>query len=152
MCLADNRKLVEILGENFLWEIVCNYIAHDVCNLKCSLRQLNYPSSDDIDKISRAEVLESEEFIIRGFTENEGILTVTFEMPAIITAENDNSHICCRVTACCVGSLKVPDINSFDWNSLNLTDLRKKDIVSLSHLVKEIRLSYEDTEADDMNA
>ena len=83
--INDNKKLVEILN-CFLWEIVSDYVDHDAESLKEVLRSKCYLDIDCIDKISSAEVQTSDEFIIRGFTEKDGILAINFEMPAIIIA------------------------------------------------------------------
>ena len=52
----------------------------------------------------------------------------------------------------CSGTIDIPDIDSFNWNSINFDDMNKPEILSYSHLVRRITMSYEDTEADDLNA
>ena len=42
--------------------------------------------------------------------------------------------------------------DSYNWNEIELDKLGRLEILSYSHLVKMIRLFYEDTEVDDLNA
>jgi len=154
MNISDNKKLVEILGECFLWEVVWDYVEHDAGTLKEVLRPKCYLDPDSTDKISTAEIQTADEFIISGFTEKDGILAVSFEMPAVIIAESADGLVCYRVTAYCEGVLEIPDVNSGEWNSVNMNfkDMRRDEILSFRHLVKSVSLSYEDVEADDLNA
>ncbi len=151
--INDNKRLVEILN-CFLWEIVSDYVDHDAESLKEVLRSKCYLDIDCIDKISSAEVQTSDEFIIRGFTEKDGILAINFEMPAIIIAKSASGCVCYSVTACCEGIAEVPDVNSCEWNSVNMNfeDMGRVKLLSFSHLVKSLCLSYEEVEADDLNA
>ena len=56
------------------------------------------------------------------------------------------------MTTWCTGQVEIPDIDSYNWNSIEFDSLNRLQILAYSHLVKAIRLSYEDTEADDLNA
>ena len=57
-----------------------------------------------------------------------------------------------HVTTWCTGQVEIPDIDSYNWNRIEFDSLNRPQILAYSHLVKAIRLSYEDTEADDLNA
>ena len=152
MSINSNEELIEIIGEGLLWDIVGNYVETHLELLKEALRPLGYIDYEDVNKITFAEVRESDEFIVNEFRAKEGILTVEYEMPAGILAKNDDSSVCFRVTAWCTGEVEMPDIDSYNWNSIEFDSLNKTQILAYSNLVKTIRLSYEDTEADDLNA
>ena len=152
MKIKSNDELVKIIGEGLLWDIVGNYAETHLELLKEALRPLDYIDYEDIDKITFAEVRESDEFIVNEFSAKEGILTVKYEMPAGILAENDDVSVCFHVTTWCIGEVEIPDIDSYNWNGIEFDSLNRPQILDYSHLVKTIRLSYEDTEADDLNA
>ena len=152
MSINSNDKLVEIIGEGFLWDIVGNYAETHLELLKETLRPLGYINYEDVEKITFAEVRESDEFIVNEFRAKEGILTVEYEMPAGILAKNDDGSVCFHVTTWCTGEVEIPDIDSYNWNDIEFDSLNRPQILGYSHLVKTIRLSYEDTEADDLNA
>ncbi len=152
MSINSNDKLIEIIGEGLLWDIVGNYVEIHLELLKEALRPLGYIDYEDVDKITFAEVRESDEFIVNEFCAKDGILTVEYEMPAGILAKNDDSSVCFHVTTWCTGEVEIPDINSYNWNSIEFDSLNRPQILAYRNLVKTIRLSYEDTEADDLNA
>lgn len=152
MKIDSNDELVEIIGEGLLWDIVGNYAETHLELLKEALRPLGYIDYEDVDKITFAEVRESDEFIVNEFSAKEGILTVEYEMPAGILAKNDDGSVCFHVTTWCTGEVEIPDINSYNWNDIEFDSLNRLQILAYSNLVKTIRLSYEDTEADDLNA
>ena len=89
MNITSNDELVEIIGEGLLWDIVGNYAETHLEFLKEALRQLGYIDYEDVDKITFAEVRESDEFIVNEFSAQEGILTVEYEMPAGKKEKND---------------------------------------------------------------
>jgi len=152
MNINSNDELVEIIGERLLWDIVGNYAETHIEFLKEALRPLGYIDYEAIDKLRFAEVRESDEFIVNEFRTKEGILTIEYEMPAGILAKNDDGSVCFHVTTWCTGEVEIPDINSYNWNDIEFDSLNRPQILGYSHLVKMIRLSYEDTEADDLNA
>lgn len=152
MNINSNDELIDIIGEGLLWDIVGNYAETHLEILKEALRPLGYIEYEDIDKITFAEVRESDEFIVSNFSTKEGVLTIEYEMPAGILAKNNDSSVCFHVTTWCTGQVEIPDIDSYNWNEVEFDKLGRLEILSYSHLVKMIRLFYEDTEVDDLNA
>lgn len=152
MEINSNEKLIEVVGETFLWDIVGEYIANDIEHLKEALRTLGYINHDDVEKITFAENRDSDEFTITNFSRKDGILTVEYEMPAGIIAKNDDKSVCFYVTTYCTGTIEIPDVDTYDWSSIDFKDIDRPMILSYSHLAKIIRLSYEDIEADVLNA
>ena len=152
MKINSNDELTEIIGEGFLWAIVGNYAETHLELLKEALRPLADIDYKDLDKITVVKVLETEEFIVNEYSTHEGILKVKYEMPAVILAKNDDGSVCFYVTTLCTGEVEIPDIDSYHWNGIEFDSLNRLQILAYSHLVKKIRLSYEDTEADDLNA
>lgn len=152
MEINSNEELIEIIGEDFLWDIIDDYISTDVKNLKRAISILGYIELDDIEKITSAEVFDSDEFVINKFKEENSVLTVEFEMPAIIIAESDDKDVCFRITTACTGIVEISDINSYDWNSMDFGDMDRLEILSYSDLAKIIAVSYEYIEADDLMA
>lgn len=152
MKIKSNEELIEIVGEALLWDIAGEYITTDIEHLKEALLTLGYIEHNDVEKITSANHRDSDEFIINEFSEKDGVLIVKFEMPSGIIAKSDNEEVCFRVTTNCTGMIEIPDIDSYNWSSIDFTDLSRPEILSYSHLVKMIRLSYEDIEADNINA
>ena len=152
MNITSNDELVEIVGEGLLWDIVGNYAETHLEFLKEALRPLGYIDYEAVKTITSAEILDSDEFIVRAFRANEGILTVEYEMPAIIIADNDDRSISFRVTTLCTGEVEIPDVHSYNWNDIKFGSLNRLRILAYSNLVKAIHLTYRDIEADDENA
>ena len=152
MEINSNEELIEVIGEGLLWDIVGDYIESDVKHIQTEISKLAYIELDNIQKITSAEVLDSEEFVITEFLEKNGILNIEFEMPAIIIAGSENEDVCFRITTVCTGTVEIPDIDSYDRQSIDFEDMNKDEILSYSDLVKIINVSYEDTEADDLTA
>ena len=152
MSINSNDKLVEIIGEGFLWDIVGNYAETHLELLKEALRPVDNMDSEAIEKITVLKIRETDEFIVNELSAQDGILTVKYEMPAGILAKNDDGSVCFHVTTWCTGEVEIPDIDSYNWNDIEFDSLNRPQILGYSHLVKTIRLSYEDTEADDLNA
>ena len=145
------EEFAERLGEDFLWNVISYYVEHDVEHIKDELRAI--PRVDgDIDKITSAEIQTSDEFIVTDYHSKDGILTVQFDMPAIIMAHSADNKVYYKVTTSCVGTVEVPDMDSYDWKAIDFENMFLQDILSYSHLAKIISVSYEYTEADDLNA
>ncbi len=152
MEINSNEELVEIIGEAFLWDIIGEYISTDVKNIKEILSRIGYVELDDVEKITYAKIQESDEFVITKFSAKGGVLIVGFEMPAIIIAESDSGDVCFRITTTCTGTVEIPDIDSYDWHSMEFWNMNRLDILSYSDLANIIAVFYEDTEADDLTA
>ncbi|MBQ8968010.1 hypothetical protein [Ruminococcus sp.] len=152
MKINSNEELLEVIGEGFLWNIVSEYIAHDIEHIKEALRQLGYIDQADVDKLTFAEDRDSDEFNIISFSENGHTLTAEYEMPTGILTCNEDKSVCFHMTACCTGTIEVPDYSSYDWGALDFENMNRPQILSYSHLAKLKSLSYEYVEADDLNA
>ncbi len=152
MAITSNEELMETVGENFLWDVVSAYVEADPEGIRASLRPIGYLAPADIEKLSEAEVHQSDEFITAGYEENAGTLTVSFEMPAIIMAQSADNAVSLRITTYCTGTAEIPNAAAFDWNKVLGADLPLQEKLSYSHLVKNLRVCYEDTEADDLTA
>ena len=150
MNVTDNEALIGAVGEDFLWNVVSAYVEADIPHIKEALMPIGYLDPDDIEKLSKAEVHQSDEFTVTGFTEKDGTLTVRFEMPAIIMAKSADESAFLRVTTYCTGIAGIPDLHAYNWNALDFSRMHLPEILSYSHLVRNIRVSYEDTEADDL--
>ncbi len=75
MNVTDNEALIEAVGEDFLWNVVSAYVEADIPHIKEALMPIGYLDPDDIEKLSKAEVHQSDEFTVNGFTEKDGTLT-----------------------------------------------------------------------------
>ena len=150
--IMDNNELADMIGEAFLWDVVSEYVGNDIENIKDELRQLGYIDKSNVEKITRAEVHESDEFIITDFEEQDGHLTIHFEMPAVINAKGSSNEYLFSVTTYCKGTLRIPDADSYDWDALDFDDMNRYDILAHSDLVNILDIQYEDTEADDLTA
>lgn len=144
---------IEELGEEFLWNVVSDYVCKDIDNLKDALiKNVGRIDVSDINKITSMEIQESDEFIINEYSIDEGILNCKYEMPAIIMAKDDSEDVYLRVTTSCEGELEIPDVEKYDLGSIDFENMLLPQIREYSYIVKNISVSYEYIEADDLNA
>lgn len=154
MKINSNEELMEVIGEAFLWDIIGDYVEHDFTHIKEALRKIGYIKQDMVERIAWAEIQESDDFDVIGFHEENGVLRVSFEMPALINTKNNSGDWLFSITTFCTGTVEIPDIDSYDWNSLDFDDMDRPTILSHRNLAKNIHVVYEeqDTEADDLTA
>lgn len=91
----SNDEQVKRIGEGLLWAVVGNYAETHLELLKETLRPAGNMDSEAIDKITVLKVRETDEFIVNEFSAQDGILTVKYEMPAVILAKSDDEAVCC---------------------------------------------------------
>ena len=148
-----NDDFVEKLGDDFLWNIVNDYVCKDIEGIKDALiKNVGYVDIEDINKLSSAKIQESDEFIVNEYVNDAGTLVLKYEMPAIIIAESENKEVCLRITTSCEGVMEIPDVDKYDWSSLNFEKMRLPEILEYSYITKVISVLYEYIEADDLNA
>ena len=154
MNIHSNEELLAVIGEAFLWDIVGAYVENDLQHIKEALIDgCGWIALETIERITALEVHQSDEFIVTGFRAENGVLTVSYEMPAIIMAWNrESKEALLRITTFCTGTVEIPDADAYDWNALDFENMRKQELLSHSNLVKNINVTYEDTEADDLTA
>ena len=148
MDISNNEELVEIVSETLLWEIVSEHVTTDVERIKEELRKIGNRDQNKVERLTTAEVLQSDEFIITGYEERGGKLVVGFDMPAIVITQSDDKKVGFRVTTSCIGTVEIPDISSYDWSALDFEDMDRLTLLSYSHLTDKLNYSYEYTEAD----
>ena len=152
MKISSNEELLEVIGEAFLWDVISDHVEHDLTHIKEALHKIGYIDQEMVEQIAWAEIQESDEFNVIAFHEYNGMLRVSFEMPALINTQNSSGDWLFRITTFCTGTVEIPDVGSFDWNSLDLDDMDRPTILSHKDLAKNINVVYEeqDTEADDL--
>ena len=152
MKISSNEELLEVIGEAFLWDVISDHVEHDLTHIKEALHKIGYIDQEMVEQIAWAEIQESDEFNVIAFHEYNGMLRVSFEMPALINTKNSSGDWLFRITTFCTGTVEIPDVGSFDWNSLDLDDMDRPTILSHKDLAKNISVVYEeqDTEADDL--
>ena len=152
MKISSNEELLEVIGEAFLWDVISDHVEHDLTHIKEALHKIGYIDQEMVEQIAWAEIQESDEFNVIAFHEYNGMLRVSFEMPALINTQNSSGDWLFRITTFCTGTVEIPDVDSFDWNSLDLDDMDRPTILSHKDLAKNISVVYEeqDTEADDL--
>ena len=152
MKISSNEELLEVIGEAFLWDVISDHVEHDLTHIKEALYKIGYIDQEMVEQIAWAEIQESDEFNVIAFHEYNGMLRVSFEMPALINTQNSSGDWLFRITTFCTGTVEIPDVDSFDWNSLDLDDMDRPTILSHKDLAKNINVVYEeqDTEADDL--
>ena len=143
---------MEVIGEAFLWDIISDYVEHDFTHIKEALHKIGYIKQEMVEQIAWAEIQESDKFDVIKFYEYNGVLRVSFEMPALINTKNSSGDWLFGITTFCTGTVEIPDIDSYDWNSLNFDEMNRPTILSHKNLAKNINVVYEeqDTEADDL--
>lgn len=149
MAVIINDEFVEQLGVDFLWNIISDYVSKDIETIKDTLiKNVGYVDIEEINKLTSAEVQESDEFIISEYSNDKGTLTIKFEMPAIIMAEDDNKEVCLKITTSCEGIIEIPNADTYEWDTLNFADMMLPEILEYTYMTKVISVSYEYIEAD----
>ncbi|MBP3505036.1 MAG: hypothetical protein J6K43_01340 [Lachnospiraceae bacterium] len=144
---------IEELGVDFLWSIIDDYVCKDIKGIKDALiKNVGCVEIEDINKLVSAEIQVSDEFIVNEYANEAGTLILKFEMPAIIMAESENTEVCLRITTSCEGEIEIPNVDSYDWDSLNFGDMSLPEILEYKYMTKVKSVSYEYIEADDLNA
>ena len=151
MIIRSNEELIEIAGEAFLWDIICDYVEHDITHIKDALCKIGYIRQEVVEQITWAKVQDSDEFDVIDFHKMNAMLRVSFEMPAIINTKNNSGDWLFRITTVCTGIVEIPDIDSYNWNSLDFDNMNRPAILSYKNLAKNISVAYDEheTEADD---
>ena len=90
----SNDEQVKRIGEGLLWAVVGNYTETHLELLKEALRPVDNMDSEAIEKITVLKIRETDEFIVNELSAQEGILTVKYEMPAVILAKSDDDSVC----------------------------------------------------------
>lgn len=148
-----NDDFVEKLGVDFLWNIVNDYVCKDIEGIKDALiKNVRYIDIEEINKLSSAEIQESDEFIVNEYDNNAGTLVLKYEMPAIIIAESENKEVCLKITTSCEGVIEIPNVDIYDWHSLNFEEMRLPEILEYSYMTNVVSVSYEYIEVDDLKA
>lgn len=106
---------------------------------------------EDIHKLSSAKIQESDEFIVNEYINDAGTLVLKYEMPAIIIAKSENEEVCLRITTSCKGVIEIPNVDIYDWDSLNFEEMCLPEILEYRYITKVISVSYEYIEADDLS-
>ena len=140
MKISSNEELMEVIGESFLWDIIGDYVEHDFTHIKESLHKIGYIEQKRVEQIAWAEIQESDEFDVIEFYEYNGVLRVSFEMPALINTKNSSGDWLFRITTFCTGTVEIPDIDSYDWNSLDFDDMNRPTILSHKNLARNINV------------
>ena len=147
-----NDAFVEKLGEDFLWNIVDDYVYKDIEGIKDALlKNVGYVDKEDIHKLSSAKIQESDEFIVNEYVNDAGTLVLKYKMPAIIIAKSENEEVCLRIITSCEGAIEIPNVDIYDWDSLNFEEMRLPEILEYRYITKVISVSYEYIEADDLS-
>ena len=145
-----NDEFVQKLGIYFLWNIVNDYICKDIEGIKDALiKNAGYIDIEDINKLSSAEIQDSDEFIVNEYGNDAGTLTLKYETPAIIIVKSDSKEVCLRVTTLCEGVIEIPDVDKYDWDSLNFEKMSLPEILEYSYIAKVTSVSYQYIEADE---
>ena len=149
MKFNNKEEMIEKIGEEFLWNIISEYVENDVQGVRESvIENVGNIDLDMIEQIASLNILESEEFLVTGFSEHEHKIAVEYEMPAIIMADSADKKILIRVQTACTGTVEVPDLDAFDWQAVDFENMHLPEILSYRHLANILSVSYEYTEAD----
>lgn len=129
-------KLTNDLAETVLWENVSQYVesAEQVSFL---LQKVGLSGVE----IERAEILESEDFIITSAKLLDGKILIAFEMPFIISINKTYS-----IGAVACGNLEIPDHENFAYDKHNFSSMKKSELLSFGSIISITDIGYEDAE------
>lgn len=130
-----------------LWENVSSYI-EKVEELHLMMNSISYIDDKMLERITRCEVFDTEDFYIISMKEEENVIQVKFEMPFILSCwENENSLL--RVTACVNGACEIPSERSYDYAVVDFSEMNKKELLSYGNMISIHSLEYVDVEVDE---
>ncbi len=147
----NREELVESLRESLLSIITISYV-EQLNQLPIMLKSFDYleDKAELISKITRCEVLKSEQFKIRK-TDIEGSkLVVHYEIPSVTLAAWSNETQLLKITLTMRGLCAIPDIDQYDWNSKDFSELSKEEVLENKSLVYILETSYENVDCVDI--
>ena len=145
----DREQLINILSESLLWEVVAANV-EKVDQIPIMLQNIDYIESIDdvISKITECEVLDSD-FHIFSFAKDEESILISFEITFLLSVWNQDQQLL-KITATAIGKCRIPDIENYDWGSVDFEDMNRKELLAKGELVDIFELMYSDIEADDI--
>lgn len=130
------NALTEVLAETVLWENVSQYV-ESTEQVNILLQKVDLSSID----IERAEILESEDFIITSTKLLDGKILIAFEMPFVISVNKTYS-----IGAVACGNLEIPDHENFAYDEHNFSSMNRAELLSFGSIISIIDIDYEDAE------
>ncbi|GLC83338.1 hypothetical protein [Lacrimispora brassicae] len=146
----DREELINMLSTTLLWEVISARI-EELDQIPMILRNIGHITPDEIAKINKSEILDSESFDVIRFEKLTEKILITFEMPFILSLWSDKEQIF-RVTAIASGKCMIPDIEKYDWKSREFENMDKEGLLLNKELVDLLELNYPNVEYDDVNA
>ena len=148
----DREELIESLRESLLLQVVRSHI-EQLNQLPIMLKKIEYleNKAEIISSITRCEILTSDKFKIRK-TDIEGSkIVIHYEMPSItLAAWNDKTQLL-RVVVTMKGLLAIPDIDQYNWHSIDFSEMSKEELLENKSLVYILETFYENVECDDVS-
>lgn len=144
----DRKQLIDVLAITLLWEGISSYVEEppQLCRM---LKKIHY--QEDIkpflERVTRCEVLDSEPLEIVTVEEQGEYLLLSFEMPFLLSVWIGKKQVL-RVTAEAFGTVSVPDVDTYDWQSETFEALNKQELLVKRNLLKLVTLSYKNIECD----
>ncbi len=147
----NREDLVKDLRESLLWQVVKSNV-EQLSQLHIMLKGIDYldNKSDLISKITRCEVIKSEEFKVRKIDIEGSKILVYYTIPSFIIVAWSKESKLLRITATMKGLVAIPDIDQYDWYSKDFNDMSKEELLENKSLVYILETSYENIECDDM--
>lgn len=141
-------KLIETLSETLLWENISDYVERTV-QVSEILKDIAYIEHDVFSEVKKAEIFESEEFIIESVERRSNKYYISYTMPTILMFYDSSEQIL-RVTTNITGSCYIADKDHFAWDKYDFKSMNRLDLLSHKDLVDVIECRYEDIEYDDL--
>lgn len=130
------NALTKVLAETVLWENVSQYV-ESTEQVNILLQKVGLSSID----IERAEILESEDFIITSTKLLDGKILISFEMPFIISVNKTYS-----IEAVACGNLEIPDHENFAYDEYDFSSMNRAKLLSFGSIISITDIDYEDAE------
>lgn len=141
-------RLIETLSETLLWQSIFDYVER-TAQVSEILKDIGYIEHTVFNEVKKAEIFESEEFVIESIQAQNNKYYISYRMPTILMFYDSNEQIL-RVTTNIVGCCCIADKDHFNWNQHDFDSMNRLELLSHKDLVEVIECRYEDVECDDL--
>ena len=146
------EKITDVVSHGVVWEAVISEI-ENVRHLPVLLRDINYlPDKDEFLKSAAwCEIQVCEEFNVIRSSLEDNVLKIEFECPFVLMVWDHNDQAILRITACAEGFCNVGDIDSVNWEAMNIIEMKKNEILQYKRRVTDLDFVFTDIECDDIS-
>lgn len=139
--MIESEK-IEIVCNTILWEKVGQQV-EQLEQLPIMVREVGYIEQLDemVEQINECEILDTDSFDVLEIEESEDKLSVTFEMPFVLSAWADKKQLL-SIHGMAEGKCSIPQKELVDLDYMKLEDMHKAELLKLGECVEVNELKY----------